>query len=69
MALRSMKLLDGRVLGFREYGLAGGFPVLFLHGNLNSCLFQPCWEKTQAVTVGAGTTRTQEHICSTATTF
>ena len=47
-------LRDGRYLAFREYGLHGGFPVIFTHGNLNSQLFEPCWDSTQAVTAQAG---------------
>jgi pimeloyl-ACP methyl ester carboxylesterase len=54
MALQRMKLRDGRVLGFREYGLATGFPVFYMHGNLNSSLFMPAWERTQDLTAAAG---------------
>lgn len=48
----SITLRDGRKLAFREYGQ--GFPVIFLHGNLNSRLFAPCWGKTEEVTADAG---------------
>jgi pimeloyl-ACP methyl ester carboxylesterase len=49
----SLKLRDGRTLAWRQYGAADGFPVLFFHGNLNSRLFEPAWEKTQAQTEAA----------------
>ena len=44
-------------LAWREYGNAAGFPVLFFHGNLDSRLFEPAWDKTltQAQTHQAGT--------------
>ncbi len=42
----SMRLRDGRTLSWREDGDPSGFPVLFMHGNLNSSKFQPAWEKT-----------------------
>lgn len=48
----SITLRDGRKLAFREYGQ--GFPVVFLHGNLNSRLFAPSWGKTEEDTAGAG---------------
>ena len=35
-----------------EYGQ--GFPVVFLHGNLNSRLFAPSWGKTEVETMAAG---------------
>lgn len=54
MALRVV-LRDGRQLAWRTYGdQTGGFPVIFAHGNLNSRLFEPSWEKTVAQTLGAG---------------
>mmetsp|Transcript_7159 Transcript_7159/g.8224 ORF Transcript_7159/g.8224 Transcript_7159/m.8224 type:complete len:284 (+) Transcript_7159:74-925(+) len=40
-------------LCFREYGDPSGFPVIFAHGNLNSRLFAPAWEKTEALTCEA----------------
>jgi hypothetical protein len=39
MAAVTMLLRDGRKLAWRTYGRAldrGGFPVVFMHGNLNS---------------------------------
>jgi pimeloyl-ACP methyl ester carboxylesterase len=48
-------LRDGRKLAFREYGQ--GFPVVFLHGNLNSRLFAPSWGKTEEETAAAGCCR------------
>ena len=47
-------LASGDRVTFREYGDENGYPVLFMHGNLNSREFQPSWEKTQAQTVEAG---------------
>lgn len=55
MALRSfssLTLRDGRKLAFREYG--NGFPVIFLHGNLNSRLFAPSWSATEEDSEAAG---------------
>jgi len=40
-------------LCFREYGEPNGFPVIFSHGNLNSRLYAPAWEKTEEVTKAA----------------
>merc|ERR1740117_1501302 len=53
-SLNRMLLADGRRLAWREYGNAAGFPILFFHGNLNSRLFEPAWDKTQAQTLQAG---------------
>jgi pimeloyl-ACP methyl ester carboxylesterase len=49
----STLLRDGRTIAFREYGT--GFPVIFMHGNLNSRNFAPAWLKSsdQADTAGA----------------
>eukprot|EP01062_Namystynia_karyoxenos_P045600 TRINITY_DN33914_c0_g1_i1.p2 TRINITY_DN33914_c0_g1~~TRINITY_DN33914_c0_g1_i1.p2 ORF type:complete len:276 (+),score=67.53 TRINITY_DN33914_c0_g1_i1:90-917(+) len=44
----------GRRLRWRVYGAADGYPVVFLHGTLNTRLFQPAWEKTGEVTAQAG---------------
>lgn len=42
-------------VSFREYGdVDNGFPIIFAHGNLNSCLFEPCWEHTRRYTIEAG---------------
>eukprot|EP01065_Artemidia_motanka_P013012 TRINITY_DN17176_c0_g1_i2.p2 TRINITY_DN17176_c0_g1~~TRINITY_DN17176_c0_g1_i2.p2 ORF type:complete len:288 (+),score=99.11 TRINITY_DN17176_c0_g1_i2:39-866(+) len=48
------KAADGRTLAWRQYGCADGFPVIFLHGCLNSRLFQPAWERTDELTAAAG---------------
>ena len=55
VSLSTVALRDGRRLAFREYGDTAGFPVIFMHGNLNSCLFMPAWLKTadQAHAAGA----------------
>jgi pimeloyl-ACP methyl ester carboxylesterase len=47
-------LPDGRSLCWREYGQQEGFPIIFLHGTLNSRLFSPVWAKSDAVTTAAG---------------
>lgn len=47
-------LRDGRSLEYREYGTPDGFPVLFFHGGLNSRLFEPAWERTEAATKTTG---------------
>ena len=50
-----IKLGCNRNLCYREYGaLEGGFPVIFAHGNLNSRLFSPRWDKTDSETKEAG---------------
>ena len=50
-----LTLKDGRAISYREYGdLKGGYPVLFFHGNMNSRMFWPAWEKTLDQTVDAG---------------
>ena len=58
MATTTEKILtlkDGRAISYREYGdLEGGYPVLFFHGNMNSRMFWPAWEKTLDQTVDAG---------------
>src|SRR5436190_495123 len=38
VADRTLRLADGRALGFRIYGDAGGTPLLFLHGTPGSRL-------------------------------
>jgi pimeloyl-ACP methyl ester carboxylesterase len=49
------ELADGRKISFREYGdVEGGYPVIFMHGNLNSSKFHPSWEKTEKQTTEAG---------------
>eukprot|EP00040_Diaphanoeca_grandis_P026639 m.149586 g.149586 ORF g.149586 m.149586 type:complete len:304 (-) comp30669_c0_seq1:138-1049(-) len=50
---RTMLLADGRTLGWREYGDADGHPIIFNHGNMNSRLFSPCWDKSDEVTTKA----------------
>ncbi|CAM9305450.1 unnamed protein product [Ectocarpus fasciculatus] len=50
----SITLADGRRLAWREYGALSGYPVIFLHGNLNSRLFQPMWAATEAKSEAAG---------------
>jgi len=52
-AVARMTLKDGRKLAWREYGSPGGYPVFFFHGNLNSRLFQACWDKEQEITEAA----------------
>ena len=52
--MRTLTLRCGRQLAWREYGSATGFPIVFMHGNLNSRLFEPAWENTQSVTSQAG---------------
>jgi pimeloyl-ACP methyl ester carboxylesterase len=47
-------LPDGRRLEYREYGDANGVPIMFMHGNMNSRLFDPCYERTQWVTSQEG---------------
>lgn len=54
MSTAECTLVDGRTLAYRQYGVPDGFPVFFFHGNLNSRLFEPAWEKTEAQTVAAG---------------
>jgi len=54
MAAARMVLRDGRRLAWREYGLADGFPIVFSHGNLNSRLFAPSWDMTDAITKKTG---------------
>lgn len=49
-----VQLADGRTLAYRTYGAADGAPVVFCHGNMNSSLFEPAWEKTGAAAVAAG---------------
>ena len=49
-----LTLRCGRRLAWREYGNPSGFPILFMHGNLNSRLFEPAWAKTQSETSAAG---------------
>jgi pimeloyl-ACP methyl ester carboxylesterase len=46
-------LKDGRHIAWRVSGKADGFPVFFAHGNLNSRLFLPAWDKTQEQTAAA----------------
>ena len=49
------KLSDGREISYREYGdVENGYPVLFFHGNMNSKMFWPAWEKTLEQTKEAG---------------
>ena len=50
----SLTLADGRRLAWREYGRPTGIPVFFLHGNLNSRLFQAMWSATEEKTEAAG---------------
>jgi len=51
---RRLLLSAGRFLAWREYGdLVNGYPIFFLHGNLNSRLFTPTWERTDADTSAA----------------
>jgi pimeloyl-ACP methyl ester carboxylesterase len=48
-------LRDGRQMAWREYGkTSGGYAVVFAHGNLNSSLLQPSWDKTNDQTESAG---------------
>ena len=47
-----MVLRDGRQLAWREYGK--GFPIVFAHGNLNSSLLEPAWQKTARQAENAG---------------
>ena len=48
-------LPDGRKVSYREYGkVPDGFPILFLHGNVSSRLFEPVYEQTDAETIAAG---------------
>ena len=54
MAAARMVLRDGRRLAWREYGLADGFTIVFSHGNLNSRLFAPSWDMTDAITKKTG---------------
>jgi pimeloyl-ACP methyl ester carboxylesterase len=51
---QAITLPDGRSLSWREYGEEGGFPIIYLHGTLNSRLFTPVWAKTDELTVQAG---------------
>ena len=50
----NLRLRDGRSLAWRMYGAENGFPIVFFHGNLNSRLFEPAWDATQAATEAAG---------------
>ena len=52
--MQRIRLRDGRSLAWREYGDREGYPVLFAHGNLNSRLFQACWDREQVITEAAG---------------
>eukprot|EP00943_MAST-04B_sp_MAST-4B-sp1_P001552 g1552.t1 len=48
-------LKDKRKISYREYGdIEHGYPVLFFHGNMNSKMFWPAWEKTLDQTKKAG---------------
>eukprot|EP00961_Rhodomonas_salina_P111997 1507474-Rhodomonas_salina.1 len=49
----SMVLKDERKLAWREYGCPQGYPVIFMHGNLNSRLFEPSWTASHADAVDA----------------
>ena len=50
-----MGISDGREISYREYGdVENGYPVLFFHGNMNSKMFWPAWEKTLEQTKEAG---------------
>lgn len=49
-----LRLRNGGIMSYREYGRPDGIPVVFSHGNTNSRLFEPCWDKTQAITAAAG---------------
>jgi len=56
-AVSKVLLRDGRTLAWRAYGRplsAGGFPVIFTHGNLNSRAFAPAWGKSAALAEDAG---------------
>jgi len=48
-----MRLRDGRMLAWRQYGDNSGVPIIFCHGNLNSRLFEPAWSATQELTAAA----------------
>jgi len=55
LKLSKLILRDGRTLAWREYGITnGGFPIVFMHGNLNSALYQPAWSKTTEQATAAG---------------
>ena len=54
---RFLTLRDGRALAWRSYGRtlqAGGVPVIFHHGNLNSRCFAPSWGRTEELAQDAG---------------
>jgi len=55
MASTASKIIlrDGRTLAYRTIGAPAGHPIIFTHGNLNSRLFHPAWEKTDAQTCAA----------------
>ena len=53
-AAPSVSLRDGRMLAYREYGEPSGVPVIFFHGNGNSRLHEPMFEKSQQATADAG---------------
>jgi pimeloyl-ACP methyl ester carboxylesterase len=46
--------IGSRQIAVREFGDPQGYPILFMHGNLNSRLFSPCWETTQDTTHKCG---------------
>jgi pimeloyl-ACP methyl ester carboxylesterase len=54
METMRLTLRCGRLLAWREYGDKLGFPIIFMHGNLNSRLFTPVWGETQDITASAG---------------
>ena len=49
-----LRLADGRWLSHRGFGDPGGTPILFMHGNMNSRLFQPSWAASEADAAAVG---------------
>lgn len=54
ISLSAVQLKNGRHLAFSQYGDPNGYPVLYMHGNLNSRLFRPSWDKTQDISSKCG---------------